>query len=353
MKRYGNIYKGITHINTIKIATNNASKKKKNRTEVQRFYRRYNHNIKEVQKMLEGKTYKTSKYKFKTIVDKGKEREIAILPFYPDRIVHWSLILQVEDIFIKHFIFNTYAAIPNKGVKLALTRLNADIRNNPELKYCLKIDVKKFFPNIDKEVLKQLFRKKFKDKDLLWLLDEIVDSYPKSGIPIGNYTSQYFGNFYLSFFDHWIKEEKKIKVFHRYMDDMVFLGESKEELWKLLDDIREYFDNNLNIKVKENYQVFPVESRGVDFVGFKSYGHKITIRNKTKNRMIRRTNFIIKKGHVSKKDRGTLSAYNGIVLNSTGSRLRKNHIEPVKEMIECQDSSGYEMLTFNDSSTGT
>lgn len=336
MKRLRNIYEFIYHESNIRMADNEAKKGKRKRKEVISFEKNYSYNIYKVSYLLENKLYKSSEYTFRTIVDKGKEREIAILPYYPDRIVHWAVMNQIEETFLKHFIFNTYAALPNKGSHIALKRLNDDIKRNPNLKYCLKIDIKKFFPNVDKEVLKQLFRKKFKDKDLLWLLDEIVDGYPKSGIPIGNYTSQYFGNYYLSFFDHWIKEEKKIKVFHRYMDDMVFLGETKEELWDLLDDIREYLDKKLNLEIKENYQVSPVESRGVDFVGYKSYGYKITIRNATKNRMIRRTNTILKRGGVTQKDKGTISAYNGILLSATGMQLHSNHIKPLKEMVELE-----------------
>ena len=109
------------------------------------------------------------------------------------------------------------------------------------------------------------------------MLDEIIDGYPKSGIPIGTYTSQYFGNFYLSWFDHWVKEEKKIKAYYRYMDDMIFLANTKEELWELLEEVRAYLDTNLKLKVKSNYRVLPVFVEGVDFVGYRSYGDKIVM----------------------------------------------------------------------------
>jgi RNA-directed DNA polymerase len=84
------------------------------------------------------------------------------------------------------------------------------------------LDIKKFYPNIDHQILKQLLRRKFKDEDLLWLLDEIIDSAP--GLPIGNYLSQYFANFYLTYFDHWIKEVKGVEYYFRYADDLVILS---------------------------------------------------------------------------------------------------------------------------------
>ena len=118
----------------------------------------------------------------------------------------------------------------------------------------------KFYPSIDHEILKQVVRRKIKDKRLLWLLDEIIDS--ADGVPIGNYLSQYFANLYLAYFDHWIKEEKRIKYYYRYADDIVILGSDKNELHSLLHEIRAYLSDRLKLKVKRNYQVFPVDKSG-------------------------------------------------------------------------------------------
>lgn len=336
MKRVGGLYPYITHINNIKIANNKAKKGKRNRKEIARFVENEDEKLHEIQDILISQTFKSSEYKTFNIVDKGKEREIADLPYFPDRIVHWAIMNHIEKIFIKQFISTTYAAIPKRGTHTALKKLNTDILRNPNLKYCLKLDIKKFFPNIDKEILKQLFRRKFKDVGVLWLLDEIVDGYPESGIPIGNYTSQYFGNYYLSYFDWWMKQEKKCKVYVRYMDDIIILGETKEELWELLEDIRVYLDKHLNLRVKENFQVFSIESRGVDFVGYKSYGYKITLRNETKRRMIRKTNKIRKKNYINRRDEAVINSYKGIVGHITGKRLYNNHLKDLVERVEKQ-----------------
>jgi hypothetical protein len=106
--------------------------------------------------------------------------------------------------------------------------LNKYLKDIEGTKYCLKIDIKKFFPNINHNILKKLLRRKIKDNDLLWLLDEIIDSIDGDiGVPIGNYLSQYFANFYLAYFDHWLKEEKKVRYVIRYMDDIVCLTSIK------------------------------------------------------------------------------------------------------------------------------
>jgi len=128
-------------------------------------------------------------------------------------------------------------------------------------------------------------RRKFKDKDLLWLLDEIIDS--ADGVPIGNFLSQFFSNYYLTFFDHWIKEQKSIKHYFRYADDIVILSNNKEYLHELLSEIREYFTVNLKLTIKSNYQVFPVASRGIDFVGYVHFHTHTLLRKSIKKRFAR------------------------------------------------------------------
>jgi hypothetical protein len=153
-------------------------------------------------------------------------------------------------------------------------------------KYCLKLDVKKFFPSIDNQILKNLLRRKFKDSRLLLLLDEIIDS--AKGVPIGNYLSQYFANFYLTYFDHWIKEKKQVKYYFRYCDDMVILSGDKHWLHLLREDIQNYLLNQLNLTLKNNWQVFPVESRGIDFLGYVFFHERTRLRKSIKKNFARK-----------------------------------------------------------------
>ena len=132
-----------------------------------------------IQKMLINKTYviKPTDYKMFKKNDKGKIREIYKLDYFPHRVIQWALMLQIQDILHSTLIGNTFSSIPSRGIHLASRRLQKDLREDEDgTKYCLKIDVKKFYPNINQSILKKMFRKKFKDKDLLWLIDTIVDS---------------------------------------------------------------------------------------------------------------------------------------------------------------------------------
>ena len=85
------------------------------------------------------------------------------------------------------------------------------MKEDPEhTTYCLKMDIVKFYPSIDHDILKTILRKKIKDKDLLWLLDVIIDS--ADGVPIGNYLSQYFANIYLAFFNLYTEFVKLFRI---------------------------------------------------------------------------------------------------------------------------------------------
>lgn len=234
-------------------------------------------NLLVLQDQLLNKTYKTSHYTtFK--VYEPKEREVFRLPYYPDRITHHAIMNLMEPVFVSVFTADTYSCIKKRGIHAAAYAVKKALRDVPGSQYCLKLDITKFYPNIDHDVLKQLLRRKIKDQDLLWLLDEIIDSAP--GLPIGNYLSQYLANFYLTYFDHWIKEQLQVKYYFRYADDLVILSGNKEILHMVFDRISEYMSDRLKLQVKSNWQIFPVDARGIDFVGYR-FWHTHTLLRKT------------------------------------------------------------------------
>lgn len=285
MKRIGNIYDQITSLANLQEADKKAQKGKQNQYGVKLHNQNKESNLLVLQDMLISKTYKTSTYDIFTVYE-PKERLVYRLPYFPDRIAHHAIMNVLETIFVSTFTSDTYSCIKKRGIHSLLEKLKSDLNDIPGTTYCLKLDIKKFYPSIDHEVLKMLLRKKFKDKSLLWLLDEIIDSAP--GLPIGNYLSQYLANFYLAYFDHWIKEEKRVKYYYRYADDIVILDSSKERLHDLLNDIKGYLTGKLNLAVKENHQVFPVASRGIDFVGYVFYHTHIRVRKHIKKRFARK-----------------------------------------------------------------
>lgn len=284
MKRIGNLYERICSIENLNLADAIARKGKKKQDGIQIHDRNREANIKALHYLLLNKSYRTSQYTtFK--VYEPKERDVFRLPYYPDRIAHHAVMNVLEPIFCSAFTADTYSCIKGKGIHAALRGVKKALLDGPCTAFCLKLDIKKFYPSIDHSILKALLRKKFKDQDLLWLLDEIIDS--AAGLPIGNYLSQYFANFYLTYFDHWLKEVKAVRYYFRYADDLVILHHNKKYLHTLLSEITGYLKDRLNLTVKENYQVFPVSARGIDFVGYRIYHTHTLLRKPIKQNFAR------------------------------------------------------------------
>lgn len=295
VKRKGDLFNQVCELKNIIEADKNARKnKKKSKQEIESHDKNIlDDNIK-LQELLRTLKYKTSKYiRFK--IYEPKERDIFKLPYYPDRITHHAIMNILKPFWTKQFIENTYSCIEKRGIHRCLKHIKRDLRktkNTGETQYCLKLDIRKFYPSIDHLILKSILEHKLKDKRLLKLLFEIIDStnsvkgciYGK-GVPIGNYLSQYFANLYLTPFDHWCKEELKCRYYYRYADDIVILHNSKEKLRNILIVIKLYLNIVLNLRVKDNYQIFPVESRGIDFVGYVIKHDFIRIRKSIKNRL--------------------------------------------------------------------
>ncbi|WP_442765838.1 reverse transcriptase domain-containing protein [Sulfurospirillum cavolei] len=277
MKRVGNLFGQIIDVKNILAAHNNAKKGKRHYAEVKRFEERPYHYARNIRRSLIEKSYAPSPYVSMHICDRGKPREILKTRYYPDRIIHHALMQVVQPILEETYIKDTYQSITGRGTHKAIERVKSWMKDEVATRYCLKIDIRKFYPSVDNETLKALFRKKIKCEETLYLLDTLVDS--STGLPIGNYTSQTFANYYLSFFDHFVKEVLHVKHYARYADDMVFFSDSKEELHVKLEEIRAYLQT-LKLEIKGNWQVFETRGRGFDFLGYRLFGHYTLLRKK-------------------------------------------------------------------------
>ena len=269
MKRIGNLYEKIYDIENLRLAHKQARRGKSFYTEVKLIDENEDEYLYRLQDMLIHKTYHTSKHEVFEKKEGKKIRKIYKLPYFPDRICQWAIIQVIEPYLMRTLTDDTYSALPGRGVERARRKMVRALKTDPEnTVWCLKIDISKYYPNVNIEKLKLKYRRLFKDNDLLWLLDEILDSNPDTGVPIGNYISQYSGNIYLSDFDRRVKEVYHIKHYFRYMDDMVFLSSSKEELQNLIKEITKYLADEYDLKVKDSWSLFRVEDRGIDFVGY-------------------------------------------------------------------------------------
>lgn len=310
MKRIDNIFYKICSIENLRLADEIARRGKKRKPGVVAFNRNREALLEELHYKLLAGEYRTSKY-FHFKVHDPKERTIAALPYYPDRIVHQAIVNILGPIWDRIFIADSYACIKGRGTHAARRRTREIFRKDPEgTKYCLKVDIHHYYQSIDHDILKSILRRKIKDIRCLALLDEIVDSYPE-GIPIGNWTSSYFANLYLSYeVAHYLKEVEKVKYLQIYMDDIVIYGSSKEELHRILGVLKVQMAK-LHLELKGNYQVFPVDDRGVDFLGFVFRHRFIWLRKRIKKAIFRHLARIRKKHISAKKKRLAVASYIG------------------------------------------
>lgn len=284
MKKWRNLFDKIVNLDNIILAHNKARKNKTYRREVRMVDSDVVTYCTEIQQMLIDESYHTSEYTTFKLYE-PKERIIFKLPYYPDRIIHHAIMNILEPLWINQMIPQTYSCIKKRGIHKALKDIKKDMKDIEGTKYCLKFDIRKFYPSIDHGVLKKIIRIKIADEKLLRLLDHIIDS--SDGVPIGNYLSQFFANIYLAYFDRWVKEIKHVKYYYRYADDVVILYNNKQFLHNLFINIKEYVAD-LKLEIKRNYQVFPVESRGIDFVGYVIYHTHVLIRKDIKKRFLKK-----------------------------------------------------------------
>lgn len=320
MKRHGNLYNQLCSLDNLRLADAKAQKGKQKQYGVILHNKNAEANLLQLQQMLLNKTYHTSPYTtFK--VYEPKEREVYRLPYFPDRITHHAVMNLLEPLFYSWFTTDTYSCIKGRGIHGAANKLKLALKDTAGTQYCLKLDIKKFYPSVDHSILKAMLRRKIKDNDLLWLLDEIIESAP--GLPIGNYLSQYLANFYLTTFDHWIKQQQQVKYYYRYADDLVILAGNKRYLHTLLKEIESYLQKHLNLQVKSNWQVFPVAARGIDFVGYVFYHSHTKLRKTIKQKFARMLR--------SKPNKKSVASYNGWLLHCNSKNLIKKLL-PTNEL---------------------
>lgn len=327
MKRYNNLFEQIVSLDNLYLAEKKARKNKTHRPEVIEFDKNKEQLLLELQKMLIEGTYVTSPYYVYKIYE-PKEREIFKLPYYPDRIVHHAVMNIMEPIWVSIFIKDTYSCIKHRGIHEALHNVKEALKDVDNTTYCLKLDIRKFYPSIDHEVLKSIIRKKIKDQKLLQLLDEIIDS--AEGVPIGNYLSQFFANLYLTYFDHWLKEDKQVKYYFRYADDIVILHKDKEYLRELFEEMKQYLDT-LKLTFKDNYQIFKVEDRGISFVGYVIRHDYTLVRKNIKRSMCR------KAARLGRKKNITVEDYKQEMCSHIGQLKHCNGINLLKKILRYKE----------------
>ena len=268
-------YEKIYQFDNLYRAYRQAACGKRHKRDVIRFELNLSENLWHLHDELENRTYHPASYYHFTIHD-PKTREIQAL-YFKDRVVQRSLCDNVlRPWFENRLVYDCAACRKGKGTHFAMRRLSGFLgefyRQYGTDGYFLKCDIRKYFDNVDHEVLKWQLRR-FKDREVREYLYQIIDTYHADtgkGLPMGNQSSQWFALYYLDGIDRIIKEKYRIKWYTRYMDDLVLLHPDKETLKSCLAELRQYAANVLKLEFNQKTQIFPV-SQGVDYVGWHFY----------------------------------------------------------------------------------
>ncbi len=335
-------YQYIISIEDLLLAWNEFVIGKKSRKDVQEFQRNLMANIILLLQDLLNKTYKHSNYYAFKISD-PKQRDIHKAKVR-DRLLHHAIYRTLYPYFDRTFIADSYSCRLNKGTHKAIYRFENFIRkvskNNTKTCWVLKCDIKKFFANINHEILKEILRKHIQDKNILWLLGQIIDSFhtnthishsvyvqkPKysnfaiarceyRGLPLGNLTSQLLVNIYMNEFDQFVKQKLKVKYYIRYADDFIVLSENKEYLENILEQMKDFLENNLKLNIHPDKVFIKTIASGIDFLGWVHFPKHRVLRTATKKRMFRNIN--------KKSKLGTLVSYLGMLKHGNGYKIKK------------------------------
>lgn len=278
MKRIGHIFDKMVSVDNLKGAfLEAASYKHKRKKVVARFAKNIDANCERLHEQLISGTWKIYGYKEFEKLDGPKKRLIHWNPYFPDNVVQHAIARTAGRILLDSMIEDTYAGITGRGIHRGVKRVRkfiAEYKDTQNL-YILKMDVHKFYQSINHECLKQMIAWKIKDPRVLDVFNKIIDSH-SPGLPIGNYLSQLLANYYLSFYDHYVKSQG-YRHYARYCDDIVILSEDKLALRSLLETTKEMFET-VDLKVKHNYQIYPIERNGLDFLGYVFTRHEVRMR---------------------------------------------------------------------------
>jgi len=298
---------------------------KKKKKDVQEFSRNLADNILSLHDDLANKTYCHGGYKSFYVTD-PKLRHIHKASVR-DRLLHHAVYRILYPFFDKIFIADSYSCRLGKGTHKAINRFKRMIyivsKNNTRTCWILKCDIKKFFASINHKILIEIIEQYITDKDILWLLKNIIDSFESVvgvgiGLPLGNLTSQLFANIYMNEFDRWVKHKLKEKDYVRYADDFILLSEDKEHLISFITKIGNFLKERLKLSLHPGKIILKTVSSGIDFLGWSLFPDHRILRRTTCRRMLER----IKESPTN----ATLNSYLGLLKHGNAKKVREKII---------------------------
>ena len=294
-------------------------------------------NLATLQEQVASGDYRPNEYHAFRVYE-PKERLIYASAF-EDKIVQHMVNNILKDIYRPCFVYDNYSCIEGKGTHACVERISKNLRaakrNYGPGAYIVKVDISKFFYSMDREFLKGLLRKKIKCNQTLALLDIIIDSSPGDiGLPLGNLTSQLFANIYLNELDQFCKRILGLEYYVRYADDIIIVVEDRDHARQILEEIRVYADNCLNLSLNpKKSKVFPL-AQGVNSIGFKIHPTHRLLRNDSKKRVKRK---IKKMPHLINEGCMTIEKANQMLGSWTGHAMYGCSLNFIQKLLRMVD----------------
>ena len=296
---------------------------KRKRKDVQEFQFNLMDNILELHRDLKSFKYNHGGYQAFRIND-PKPRNIHKASVR-DRLLHRAIYRILYTFFDRTFISDSFSCRNNKGTHKALNRFRSFAykvsKNNTKTCWILKCDIRKFFENINHDILIGILNRYINDKNIIWLLEEVIRSFSSklnTGLPLGNLTSQLLVNIYMNEFDQFIKHKLKAKHYIRYADDFAILSGNRDWLENQIELIKNFLSERLKLRLHPDKLFIKTLASGIDFLGWIHFPDHRVLRTTTKRRMFKR----LKESLTSE----TINSYLGL--------LRHGNTEKLKEKIK-------------------
>lgn len=332
MRTYTNLWDDFISVQNFVRAYKDARRGKSKQKSVSDFRNGWALRLYELRRAVIDGQFHTSPYRCMTVYE-PKKRVVYKLPFSPDRIVQHALVNILAPILERKFITDTYSCIPGRGQLSASQRCMDAVRRNG---YCLKCDVRHFYPSIDQNILSLMYHRIIKDERFMTVIDDIIFSFPGGkNCPIGNYLSQWSGNFYLSSLDNFVKRELHVRDYLRYCDDFMLFSDDKKFLHECRIKIKNFLAEKLYLEYSKA-DVFSIR-QGVDFCGYRHFDNFVLLRKSTKLRQEKRIleiRDVVKSGNFDKeKCRASLDSMAGWMKHAKTHRLSEKY--GISELRRC------------------
>ena len=312
-------------------------------------YRLYNYAINDKEKLypivnyaahemfleIKNRSIRLKKINYNTIIDKGsKKTRIIGSASMKQQCYDYVVVNALKDMFNAKIGHYQCASLPRKGQLFGKQAIETWIRTNPKkCKWFFKADVKQFFPSVNHSIAKRLLKRDIKNKDILYLAYTLIDTYGEVGLCIGSYFCQYMANYIMSYPYHYVTEMlylirrgKRYNLIHHtlfYMDDIILIGSNKKHVKKAAIELEKYLSKFFYLKLKLDYQLFPIDSRPIDMMGYKIYSDHTTIRKRIFKPANRLFSKVKGKDTMTLKEAQALASYYGYFKYTNSYKYKK------------------------------